>query len=247
MRLIYATLLLAACGQDPSGVWLLETPRGADGSACDDQHGENFVYGQFPSDDDSTVQSDWTYTDESTYGDALAFAQIETMGQDEAVLVLDGTVIPGAWNKKAKQWTFLWTDEESSTSGESHVAGYSYTEVAQTSTSLEVRMTMIDDDHASGSIENTSVGRTTWTESDAWDAETVGVSYTQIPITTYLEAVDETAVLDNGSTTTDCEDADCDLWIQTTCTLDEDFTATRTDYEDEDVYGSLEGVTQPGS
>lgn len=246
MRAALPLLLLTACGADPTGIWLIQTPVDGIGTVCDTTQGENFIYGQWPADEEE-AQSDWTYTEEQTYGDDLGFGQIETMGADEAVLVLGDTVIPGAWDKAKDQWLFAWTDEESAEDGETHVAGYAYQETQQSSAYLEVRFTLLDADHAEGKITNSSVGRTTWTETDAWDATTVGVSYTQLPSSTYLEATDGSGTtVENSYAATDCEDAECNLWYQTTCSIDEEFSATRTDYEGEDVYGYLQYATQPG-
>ncbi len=247
MRLVLAFSLLPACGTDPSGIWLLQSPVADIETVCDSQHGENYVYGQWPPEDEESTQTEWTYVEEATFGDELIFAQIETMGRDEAVLLLGDTVIPGLWNKQNQQWIFSWADEESAEDSETHSAGYTWTAMEQSSATLEVRFSLLEDDYASGQIANSSVGRTTWTETDVWDAATVGVSYSQIPSSSYLEGTDETVTsVDNAPTASDCEDAECNLWFQTTCTIDDAFVATRTTYEGEETYQYLQYATQPG-
>lgn len=246
--MVLALPLLSACGEvDPSGIWLLQSPLDDATTGCEVQHGENYVYGQWPVEDDTEVQTDWTYTEESTGGDELTFGQIETMGEDEAVMLIGDTIIPGVWKEASAQWVFTWVDERSAEDGESHSAGYDFSASEQSSATLEVRFALIDEDHANGKISNTSVGRTTWTETDVWDSSAVGVSYSQIPSTTYLEGIDDTVTsVDNASTASDCEDGECNLWLQSTCTIDDDFTATRTDYADEDAFSYLQYATQAG-
>lgn len=241
-------ILLAACGaDDPTGIWLFQSPLSEVESTCDTTHGENYVYGQWPEDDDGSIQSDWTYTEENSFGDELAFAQIETMGKDEAIILLGDTVVPGTWDKNNQQWVFTWADEQSSEDGEAHSAGYSFLLEEQSSATLELRFGVIEPGYARGQISNSSVGRTTWTETDVWDAATVGVSYSQIPSTTYLEGTDESVTsVDNAPTSSDCEDSECNLWFQTTCAQDDDFTATLTGYEEDGTFDYLQYASQPG-
>lgn len=249
MRYGFPALLLTACGGglEPDGVWLIRAPADGGSTDCSVQTGENFLRGDWPAEEEETEDTEWSYEDEDTYGDELFFAQIETVGEDEAVLVLGTTVAPGAWDPQTESWLFSWTDEERHASAETHEAGYTYGEVEDSSYSLELSLLLLDEDHAQGTLSTRSVGRTTWTETDAWDSATVGVSYGQIPASTYLEPVDDTLPsVENAPDSTDCEAAECALWFQTTCGVDDDFTATRAGYEDEDVYAYLQYATQPG-
>lgn len=245
MRALSLALLLVGCGSDPSGIWLLTYPVDGAGAACSDQTGENFFYGQWPIDDGS-AESAWTYEESATYPDELGFAQIETTADDGAVLIIGATVLPGALNKKSGVWLFSWSAETSESSSETHSAGYTYSEWNDSSSLLEIRFTMSDDDHADGSVNSSTVSRTTWTETDVWDYANTGVNYGQTPSSSYLDASDGSGTaIENTSSAADCEDATCTLWFQTTCDADDTFTAVRADFEGDDVYGDLANVSDP--
>lgn len=245
MRALALALVLAGCGSDPSGIWLLDFPVHDQDPECANQTGENFFYGQWPIEDDAT-STDWTYEQTITYADELSFAQIETTADDEAILILGDTVVPGSWNKKSKKWSFTWTEDTSESSSETHSAGYTFSEWDDNSSVLEISFKLADDDHADGTSSASTVSRTTWTETDVWDAATTGVSYGQTPSSSYLESSDGLGTaIENTSSAADCEDATCTLWLQTSCTLNDTFSAVRTDFEEEAAYQDLADVTDP--
>ena len=54
-------------------------------------------------------------------------------------------------------------------------------------------------------------------------------------------------MIENTASAADCEDATCTLWFQSTCSGDDTFSAVRTDFEGDDVYGGLINTTDPST
>lgn len=199
--------------------------------------------GAIPIDNGTTTTGDWTdtYTEESD--PTLMFGQIvRTSGEDDAFLIMGGMAIPGI--RSGGAWIFEWNDFEQSTDREQHVAGYYTQTVRDDSTTTTLTMNT-SGGTAVGTIETVGTGSVTYTESDTWDANTVGRFSSDIPAGTYLEMSSDGSYVDNDYTLTDCTGGECMLQVTSVTDTSSNFRAERTKFSDEDVMNTVGSATTP--
>lgn len=248
MRTALLLPLLAACGNknDPSGIWLLTIPYEEDSADCDPDYDENFNDGQWP-DEEVEEDSEWTYTDEASYGDTLMFAQVETSAPDQAVMVLGSVILPGAWMPNKKMWEFNWAEVSNYEEGEEHDSGYEYSVRSNSQSKMTLTLNLLEDQNAKGEFTSTVVDGTYYSESDEWSSRDTNVSYGSIPADSYLEPVEDAFYVENGPEQDDCDGDTCRLSWSTECASSGQYTAVRTDYVDEDAYEHLQDLSQGGA
>ena len=236
--------LLAAC-QGNSAIWLIQVAAidPDEGSSCETTCTENFDEASCPEDSTSS-DSDWTYTYTYAVSDALFFAQIEHTAEG-AVLIINGTVFPGT--KENGDWVFAWDQEREEKDRAEHDAGYEYLQVAADTSSSTFTFSG-SGGTAEGTVNEKSISTASYEESDEWSSDDVGVYYGQIPADYWLEMDDEEdwSSPENDPENDDCDGDSCKVALNSTCTIDTTFTATRTSYADEDAFDYLSGVTQSG-
>lgn len=241
---MYATALLPvllAVGCMPNeDIWLLQVPFLLEPS-CEESISHNFREAYIP----TPTTGDWTEDEYSEQSDALYFAQISMLNSTTATMVLAGQVWPGTSDTKG-EWEFAWTGNSDDRLSREHDEGYRYTEQRYAETVETVQLT-IDGKSASGSWDIDYTSDDTYTETDEWDLE-VGMPSGDIPAGLYLVYDDgefEGLPQGNASNDNECQDATCQLRVQTTCRDGRDFDATLTGYTAEEAYDQLEAVTQP--
>lgn len=241
-RFIFALPLLAACS-NPAGIWLVQMAYDETaGVECEEDFSENFTDGYVPGDDTEPVDSEWTYEQSTTGSDTLGFAQIETTAAGQGVFIMGGDVLPGTLEKGV--WTFSWTEDTGSEDSEEHEEGYRFTTFDATSSEIKVTLTFDGMDIATGEIKASMVDEEGWSESDEWGDEVAGYigGTGQIPSSSYLvydDGGDEYTQY-NAMEDDDCDGDECSIRITTTCSGKNTFTATRTDFVDEDAYAHLQ-------
>jgi hypothetical protein len=238
-----ALALLAGCSPSgPAGIWLIQVKYDADaGVECATNIEENFTDGYVPGDDSAPTESEWTYEQSTTGSDSLLFAQIETTAAGEGVLLIGGDVLPGTAAGGA--WSFAWTDESGTEDAAEHESGYRYTERTGSASEIAIELTLTGET-ASGVLVASSDESMRWTETDEYGdgAENYVGTSGQMPSDEYLvynERGDEYSQ-QNGYEDDDCEGSTCELTVTSSCEGTNTFTATRTDYQDEDAYSYLQ-------
>lgn len=239
--LVLLPLLLLGCpaAVEVDGVWYFvwEAP---EPTTCTETTDENYVDGDLPAPDD--VEPDpWTFTDDDAASSGSFFGQIVQTLDGEALLIVSDVVLEGTGD--ALNWTFTWDSYEQDGETQVHEAGYRYSELTEDSISTTVTMT-IDGAQATGSTETTQEHVDSWNETDEWDADAVGVAFSQIPSGNFLFDTDGLPV-ENVPPTVDCQGVNCTLAFTTTCRSSAPFTAVKTAYEDEDAFDAVEDAGQP--
>lgn len=245
--LLPLALLLGGCS-DMTGIWLFEIPFQEDSTSCNETITENYNLGYVP---EAGVAGGgpWVSSYDFTGSGSVAFGQIETYGDDSAVLIIGTTVFTGT--KEQGNWVFTWTDESSSESKNEHYnnAGQvDYGYVRRDTTVSDVTYTFVLDgkDKADVTVDATSTSTTEWFESDLWSEEVRDYlgSTGDTPASAYLVYNEAGDVYSQQNTwdVTDCDNTRnglCYLATQVSCSDSGDFVAYRTDFEDEDHFRSV--------
>ncbi|MES2644971.1 MAG: hypothetical protein V4850_36125 [Myxococcota bacterium] len=241
MALFTVALALMTGCSSPSGIWLVRVAYDADaGVECESNITENFTDGHVPDADEPDNDSEWTYEQSTTGSDTLLFAQIETTAPNQAVLVWGGEVLPGEWD--GETWSFSWADTSGNEERSEHEDGYRFIESDEDTSEALVTLTFGKGGTASGNLTASSLLSSSWVESDEWDEDDIGGSSGAIPSSTYLvydEDGDEYTQY-NRADEQECDDDDCRLTVATECSGTNTFSATRTDFQDEDAYAHLQ-------
>lgn len=248
---LFAPLALLVGCADITGIWLFEIPYQESSLDCSTQINENFTDGYVPQGTGPGV-SDWVYTDEYTGSDAVGFGQIETYGDGSAVLVIGTAVFPGT--EDGEDWIFTWSDSELVVDSEEHYEGqavdYGFLRQDESVSTITYTFTPTDKRTATVKSESEGTTTTTWYETDSWGEEVADEIGTQgqIPSFDYLVVDGERGGTDaqvNDWEESDCTSNVCELAVQTTCSDEGEFTAHKTDFEDEDHYRSMRESGQP--
>ena len=168
------------------------------------------------------------------------------------MLIIGDEVYPGI--EGAGGWTFSWLGSTESSQSNEHSSGYTFTSSNVSSSDVSILMT-ISGDTASGTWTATDESDRSWSESDNWDNNVLGLNAGQIPSAQYLvydlvkgkgkkQVVIEGAPLPNAFDTTECS-GDCQLQVLSSCAGSVEFSAVRAGFEDEDVYEYLDEAGQP--
>lgn len=240
--LLALSLLATGCSMGgPSGIWMIQyTPVVTDEDPCETTGTENFSNVDFP-EDITTEKGDWTETVTREVSDMLLFVQIETTASGEAVLLLGNAAYPGT--NDGGTWTFKWDAATANSDVLEHVDGYQYTEASE-STDSTVFTIEPKGDTATGLIKSNSDQTQSWSESDEWDADATGVSDGSIPADMLENSEGQPGR--NTSDRAECDAPNCQIAMATTCQASQDFSAIKTDYDDEDAYDYLMSSGQGG-
>lgn len=244
-------LLLSGC-TSVSGIWLFEIPYQEDSTSCTTQVGENFLEGDVPEAGTPGV-GPWNYTYDYEGSGSVSFGQIETYGDDSAVLILGSTVYTGS--KEQGNWVFSWVDESTESNQNEYATGgqVTYGYLQRDTRVSDVSYTFVLDgrNKADVSVDADETVTREWFESDVWGddvAATIG-STGEIPSASYLvnsEGGGEANQYDNS----DCDASRqglCYLAVATACSASADFVAYRTDFEDEDHFRSIREAGNGGA
>jgi len=238
---IIGLVLLSGCALPEAGIWALSIPTDST-TECVTEINHNFT-DAYQEEDDVVVEDEWTYTDDSTTSDTLIFAQIEELGDGEALLLIGSEAYPGVETDNG--WRFSWKGSEDSTNSEEHSSGYAF--FANTiGTATETITLNVSGRTAKGKTSAESSTTRSWTESDEWDPKLTGFGFGRIPAQNYLlidvDGTPQTA--SNRAQETNCGGADCSLEVVSTCTGEGTFTATQLHYDDPAVYEYLDSSGQ---
>lgn len=238
---------LSGCtAQQVEGVWMFMLDPLAD-STCQEALSHNFTNAvSIDGDEEEEGINPWTEEESSSSSGSLAFAQITYSGDDAALLVMGGQAFPGVLTATGT-WLFTWEGRDDSNDYLGHTQGYSYTESNQATSTTTLTLTF-DKDTVSGDLQESSTSLKTWTESDNWNDNLVGLGTGQIPASEYLLVVNpinnkETAAT-NEALSEDCDNEPCSLSLSNACDSARAVAGTRTGYDDEDAYDLLEGYGQ---
>lgn len=239
---ILALALVTGCsnGAPAAGIWLVQVDYDADaGVECTSDIVENFTVGYVP-EADAPDESAWTFQQSTTGSDTLMFAQIEHTSPDQGLMIMGDRILPGEWD--GTDWTFSWDDASGNTETSEHESGYKYSETSESSAKVTVKFTPGKGGAAAGKLTASGNTSESWTESDEWDTlEIVGFTG-QIPSSDYLvyEEDDWEYSQVNRGDDSDCEGDVCRLSVATACAGSNTFSATLTDYSEEDSYAYLQ-------
>ncbi|MED5373809.1 MAG: hypothetical protein VX899_22515 [Myxococcota bacterium] len=182
-------------------------------------------------------ESPWTYTYETEQDTDTFVAQIVGLGGGQAAMFVNDLILTGE-KGDGGNWVFTYENFVNSDSTEQHEDGYSLTETADETETLRFRL-----DRAGGTFTGTmeviSSAERTWTETDVWSADDVGIYDTQVPASTYL-VHDDNGFVDNDYEEADCANGECELSISGTTQVIVDVTAERTDINQEGDLDALE-------
>ncbi|MFT4975427.1 MAG: hypothetical protein ACI8S6_001314 [Myxococcota bacterium] len=242
--LLGALVLSTGCkGLSEAGIWALYLP--ADSTTeCTEDIVHNFTDAYVP-EDEVLDEGDWTITEEENTSDALAFAQIEELGDGEALLLIGSEAYPGV--ETTNGWKFTWEGSEDSSTTEDHSSGYGFSATTVGTSTIIITLN-VDGTTAKGKLASSSSTMRSWTESDTWEVKDLGFDRGQLPAGQFLvkDGPKDTIAANNRNAEEDCS-GDCSLEVSTACSGEGAFTAVQLDYEDESVYEYLDSSGQgPG-
>ncbi|MEQ1505913.1 MAG: hypothetical protein ABMB14_27000 [Myxococcota bacterium] len=218
------------------GVWFVDAPS-LDVSACDPVvSNENFDDAEVP---DAATGGDWTIVDNLTLSDEAYFLQVLNGKGNQVFVVIGDEVFPGTQTKD--QLTVTWTRSTVGDYSETHVDGYDFAVVTDTTVDQTITLTKTENGLAKGTTDYTSTSTLAYTESDRWKSAQTGVGYSQMPSISYLTGVGAVNLPDNR----ECADDDCVLTVTTACDGASDFTATFSGEYDNGMWAGIEDASQP--
>lgn len=240
------TLLSGCSALQMQGVWMLFLDARPQ-DTCQEAVSHNFINATSDPASLGGGQDDpWTVTESESFSGPMVFAQITKTRKDEALLLIEGLAYPGT-RGEGETWTFEWEGRSEDFTTETHSRGYSYSEALQETSLTTINLTF-DGEDVAGSVAETGTGLHTWSESDTWNDNLVGMGAGQIPVGEYLVVVNpmtgaETTA-DNPPTEQDCNNEPCSLSISTVCDATRTVSGVKTGYDDEEAYDLLEGYGQ---
>lgn len=244
--LLLTPLLATGCSSGISGIWTMSVAWPAE-DACTDELSHNFADAT-PIEGDTDEPADgWTETESETHTDQLMFVQVETMGSDEAVLIVGAQAWPGVKTAKGN-YTFSWSGSDERLQDESHSSGYQFT-YSQTALSEEQIVLILDQGIGSGTWEVTSSSEQSWLESDLWSKE-LRFQQGAIPADQYLVVTQgqgpkqKEVPAANSRDGVECQGAQCSLSVTSACEGSLEVVLTQTDYSDEDAFQGVIGAGQ---
>ncbi len=235
--MVPASLVLSGCSSAFAGIWWVEQAVVTTGEDCTLTISDNFTEGQPP--DDGTVTTDWTFSQTLDASPTGFFIEVLDGRGNQAFVVVNDEVYPATID--GGTLTATWTDFLDDLSSDSHVSGYTYEANISITTTNTVTLT-IDGGVGSGSAAYDEHVDSTWSETDEWDAGTVGFGGGQTPAFLYLEGVG----VSNDSATEDCTSANCTLEVASDCSLSAAVTAHPVVAGDEAYEGLEDAGQDPG-
>lgn len=215
IRTLLPAIFLSAC--TPSGVYMITVPYSEGSIECDSSLEENFSDAYSP-DPEEGGDGPWTYHSTYTGADAILFFHIAPTSGGGAVLTWGDDAFPGV--AEGDGWTFSWTQHTDGSESASHQDDYDYTESWVNDSTVTIHVAQPLFAELSGTVSGTSSSSRSWTESDEWDTEDIGVYDGQIPSADYLVYKDSGDLYPqvNGPEDDDCKSGTCELSIETSCT-----------------------------
>lgn len=243
--LIMATLaaLATGCGGTEE-IWILRISPPAD-PVNTQTVGHNFNGAQPIA--GTTTTTEWTETNTTVASPSIVFAQIVKVGggDTDAFLIVDDIAVPGT--RSGGLWTFTWNDTYQNTDREQHNAtGYFHETLTDQTSTTSITGEFSGGSFIGGSMTSVSTSTTTWSQTDTWDATTVGYYSSYPPASSYLEFPDGTGP-SNDYQLSDCAQSPCFLTVTNETSQTSTFTGERTKYTDESVFNAVEDATDPGN
>ncbi|MCB9777001.1 MAG: hypothetical protein H6742_00385 [Alphaproteobacteria bacterium] len=237
---------------DLSGVWRFEVAVTAnDVDACETRVLHNMsdvIEDSADEDPGDTGVGGWEEDAESTVSPSVHFGRFVRDGA-AWLLFLDGETLPQEEGGDAANPTFAWEQSVDQHTEQTHPAGYRYAVDTTQSSVIRVQIGMPNDQQRtdaerndtrvslSGSWTKEDLAQVGYEESDLW-AEELGLGESgQIPVGSYLTALDALGYVvpaDNQRTSSDCNEDDCVLTVSSSCFQAFDLTATQTDIDPQD-------------
>ncbi|MCK6505540.1 hypothetical protein L6R53_19445 [Myxococcota bacterium] len=239
-------LICTGCGSGISGIWTMSVAWPTE-DTCTDQVTHSFAGATPIASDEEEPTDEWTREESEAHTDQLMFVQVETMGSDQAVLIIGAEAWPGVKTAKGN-YTFSWSGSDERLQDESHTTGYQFT-YSQSAMSEEQLVLILDQGIGSGTWEVTSTAEEAWLESDLWSEE-VRFQTGAIPADQYLVVTEgkgpkqvETPAV-NTRDAVECEGALCSLTVTSACEGSLAVVLTQTDFDDDSAYQALVGSGQ---
>ncbi len=180
-------------------------------------------------------ESPWTYEYELEQDSDTFVAQIVGIGGGEAIMFVNDQILVGE-KGDGGNWIFIYENFQNEDADARHEDGYNFNEKEDSKDVLRFRLDRSGGSFE-GSMELTSETTMTWSETDVWSADDVGVYNSQIPANSYLTS-DE--FFGNGPEDADCSGGVCELTISGKSQVVIPVTAERTDVNSEGDLDALE-------
>jgi hypothetical protein len=219
------------------GVWFLDVPT-LENADCDPVIDENFDDAEVPEFD---FDSDWTVIDETTLSNSAYFVEIVAGKGNQVFAILGDEVFPGTADKNLLQVS--WTGTTDATYSEEHDEGYEFSldQLSETTT----KMTLVKGEKglASGTYTIDTVASVAYAESDRWRPQDVGLTYSQMPSSSYLTGDAPVNIANEAN----CANNDCELTIDQACSGEVQFAATFAGKYENGMFDTLKDAAQsPG-
>lgn len=244
LRALLPALFLAAC--TPSGVYMITVPYSEGAIECDSSLEENFSDAYSPDPEDGG-DGPWTYESTYTGADQVLFFHIAPTSGGTAVLTWGNAAYPGA--PDGDGWTFEWTQHTDGSETAHHEDDYDYSESYSNDSTVTIHIAQPLFAELNGTVAGTSASVHSWTESDEWDTEDIGVYEGEIPSSSYLVYKDSGDLYPqvNSPEEDDCKSGTCELSISQSCTqLATPFTAKQVNGNDVLLYNDMVDDGQSG-
>lgn len=214
------------------GVWFLDVPV-MDESECDPVVSENFTKAEEPVAGDD---GPWTIIDEATLSNNAFFIEVLEGKQNKVFVVIDDEVYPGTQDKNTL--TVTWkgsTDEEHA---ENHEDGYDFSRVVLSETETTITLTRAEGGTATGKMSVLTSSSTEYSETDRWQVNRVGLSYSQLP--NWL--VGDAPV--NIPDSVECAADLCTMSVEQECDGEVQFAATFAGRYENGMFTGISGASQ---
>lgn len=235
-------LLSSGCGMFApkwEGVWFVEVPV-MDPSACVVSADENFDDAELFEPDVAT--GPWTYVSESASSQGAFFVEVLNGKDGEVFVVVGDEVYPGTADKKLLQ--VEWTGSTDDLSSQEHEEGYLYSQSVVAEVLEKLTLVNPTAGQATGTMQVTSTSVQEWYETDRWRFNQIGISYSQMPSTSWLTGNRASNLLDS----LECADDDCHLRVETSCDGQIDLTASFAGKYENGMFSGIEDAGQdPGA
>lgn len=219
MMAVFAGMGLTGCagfGDGPlDGVWMFEVPHLSADGICETTRETNLRVASL-----DAPATDWTTRLSEARSDQRFFARIAQGVGDEAMMLVDGDIVPGI-RLDADTWEFTRLETETIDQQREHASGYAWSARSDRTDARTYTVVRGEKGSLTGTFSLDSAIEERWTESDRWDYYETGLYYGELPSQVVGGAT-------NYAEDNDCTDRECTIRVATDCAASTELRATRT-------------------